>query len=192
MKIAISLACLALAACDSTSSMPVSIDAPNPPPPPPPADAAMLTCNPQVPSDCTGETICVGTMCEPAFGRIYHFSQIAVTVAAQNPGGSAWDPFGGAPDPQVVITLNGTDIIKTGVASDTFSATYTDTNDTEIIAGSTLELHVTDSDVGAADEILDCKIDPLGADVLRQIVVGCAGSGQTAGSSITMNIDVKG
>jgi hypothetical protein len=131
-------------------------------------------------------------MCEPAFNRIYTFSQISVTVAAKNPGGSAWDPLGGAPDPFVEVTLNGTSILKTANVSDTFAASYTETTDQQILAGSTLELKMSDADVTGDDLILDCTIDPLTADQLRRAVIECDGSGDTAGSTILMHIDAKG
>ena len=189
----LSLGFLVLAACggDSTpamvDAMQVQHDAPRPQP-----DAPSLTCNPSNPTSCSGENICVAMTCEPAFNRIYHFSAISVVVAAQNPGGSAWDPFGGAPDPWVSVKLNGTEIIHTPSVTDVFQASYTDTSDTEIVGGSTLELVVADSDFGGDDQILDCIIDPLGADVLRQTIVHCDGTGGNTGSSVTMYIDVKG
>lgn len=194
MKHLIACSFVAFAACGGGSSPgmvdapPAHLDAPGSH-----ADAPSLTCSPSDPTSCTGENICVGTTCVDAFNRIYHFSNISVVVAAQNPGGTAWDPLGGAPDPWVIVKLNGTQIIATAVKSDVFSATYTETTDTEIVGGSTLELHVQDSDaVGGDDQILDCMIDPLGADLLRMHVVECAGSGGTAGSSVTMQIDVNG
>ena len=194
MKHLIACSFVAFAACGGGSSPgmvdapPAHLDAPGSH-----ADAPMLTCSPGDPTSCSGENICVGTTCENAFNRIYHFSNIAVVVASQNPGGSAWDPLGGAPDPWVRVSLNGTQFLATSVVSDVFAATYTENADTEIIGGSMLELNVSDSDaVGGDDLILDCTFDPLGADLLRQHIVRCDGTGGDAGSSVTMQIDVKG
>ena len=193
MKFLLVLASLSLAAC-SSSSPPAQVDASAADAPrlPPPDAPGPTVCSSADPTSCSGETICVGTTCEPAFNRIYSFSQISVTVATNNPGGSAWDPFGGAPDPQVTVKLNGMQILQTSVASNTFAASYSESVDQEIVGGSTLELDVQDSDVGGADDILDCTFDPLTADQLRQAIVQCIGTGTQDGSTITMHVDVKG
>ena len=190
MKTLLVIICVSLAACDGSSSPPAQVDAP-PQPRSPDAPGPMI-CSPADPTSCSGETVCIGTTCEPAFNRIYSFSQISVTVATNNPGGSAWDPLGGAPDPQVTVKLNGTQILQTSVASNTFSASYSEMADQEIVGGSTLEVDVQDSDVGAADDILDCTFDPLTAEQLREAVVQCVGTGTQDGSTITMHVDVNG
>jgi hypothetical protein len=184
---------LALAACSDDKTNNPTPDASTPhPDAAPPIDSSPKLCSVGDPSSCAGETICIGTMCEPAFNRIYTFSGISVTVATQNPGGSAWDPLGGAPDPFVVVKLNGTSILTTANVSDVFAASYTETTDQQIVAGSTLQMTMSDADVGGDDLILDCTIDPLTADELRHAVVECDGSGPTAGSTIIIHIDVKG
>ena len=185
---------LALAACsdDETNNPTPDASAPPHPDAAPPIDSAPKVCSASDPSSCSGETICIGTMCEPAFNRIYTFSGISVTVASKNPGGSAWDPLGGAPDPFVEIKLNGMSVLKTKNVSDVFSATYTESTDQQIVAGSKLELTLSDADVGGDDLILDCVADPLTADELRHAALQCDGSGPTAGSQIVIRIDVKG
>lgn len=157
-----------------------------------PDAAEPATCDPAFPSDCAGETICVGDMCEAAFDRIYDFSSISVVVAAQNRGGSAWDPLGGAPDPVVEVKLNGEAVITTGSVSDVFSASYTESTSETILAGSTLELHVFDADVGGDDDIMTCSFDPLTAADLREAVLTCDGTGTEAGSSVTLWVTVRG
>jgi len=184
---------LALAACSDDKSNNPAPDASTPhPDAASPVDTSPKLCSVGDPNSCAGETICVGTMCEPAFNRIYTFSEISVTVATKNPGGSAWEPLGGAPDPFVEVKLNGTSILKTANVSDVFAATYTESTDQQIVAGSTLQLTMSDADVTGDDLILDCTIDPLTADELRHAVVECDGSDTTAGSTIIMHIDVKG
>lgn len=170
------------------ASHPPTVDA-RPGTPDAPVD---LTCDPVVPSDCSGETICVVDSCEAAFDRIYDFSGLEVAVATQNQGGSAWDPLGGAPDPVVEVRLNGETLITTGSATDVFSATYAETTNATILAGSTLELHVFDADVGGDDDILSCSFDPLTAADLREAVLTCTGTGAEAGSSVTLWITVRG
>jgi hypothetical protein len=168
----------------------------NPPPPPPdmapPPDEPPQVCSPADPNSCSGETICIGTTCEDAFNRIYSFSTVTVKVASLNQGGSAWDVLGGAPDPQVVVKLNDATILTTAVKSDVFSASFTESVDQQIVAGSKLELTSQDSDVGAADKILDCVANPLSAELLRAHAIQCDGNGTEAGSQITIHIDAKG
>jgi len=188
----VALVLLSLAACGGDDGK-TSPDSPPPPHPDArPPDSPNLTCSPADPNSCAGETICIGTTCEPAFDRIYRFSSIAITAAAKNPGGSAWDPFGGAPDPFVEVKLNATSILVTANHSDVFAATYTESVEQQIVAGSALEMTMSDADIGGNDLMLDCTIDPLTADALRHGVVECDGSGPTAGSTIVMHIDVKG
>lgn len=151
-----------------------------------------MLCSASDPNSCSGETICIGTSCEPAFGRIYRFSSITATAAAQNQGGSAWDVFGGAPDPQVTVKLNGTAIITTGSKGDTFTASFSESTEQEIVAGSKLQLIESDADVNAADKVLDCTIDPLSADRLRTQFVECDGNGTETGSQIVIRIEAKG
>src|SRR5262245_3461125 len=182
----VAVVCLALAACSNSQNAPPP-DSPIAHPDAPSPDSPPRTCSPGDPNSCSGETICIGTTCEAAFDRIYRFSGIAVTVAAQDPAGAAWDPLGGAPDPFVAVKLNGTSIVTTANVSDVFAATYTETTDQTIVAGSSLQMTMSDADVGGDDVILDCTIDPLAADALRRGVVECDGSGPTAGSTIVMH-----
>lgn len=92
--------------------------------------------------NCTGRTCgpdgCGGT-CAPGCGRGFQCGSAGTcdldpssrwvltvttgTVATQGAGGGAWDPFGGAPDPQVCITISGRQTC-TPYVSDSFSATW--------------------------------------------------------------------
>jgi hypothetical protein len=196
MKHFFSFAYLVVAACGGGSDTP-SVDAPANQRPdahvPPPGDAPNSVCDPADPTSCSGETICIAQVCEAAFDRIYHFAGIAVTVADKNPDGSAWDPLGGAPDPHVTVKLNDTTVLTTADSTDSFSGTYTETVDQQIVAGSKLELLIDDDDSTSGDDrILDCVIDPLSADLLRDGIVGCSGTGTLAGSAVTMSITPKG
>jgi len=154
--------------------------------PPPPV------CSPADPSSCAGETICIGTTCEPAFNRIYTFGQISITVAAKNQGGGDWDPLGGQPDPQVAVKLNGTQVLSTGFKDNVFTAAFTESTDQQIVGGSKLELDMSDDDGIGDDHIFGCTHDPITADDLRQAVIQCDGSGTEAGSQIVIHINVKG
>jgi hypothetical protein len=176
----------ACASDDGTSAQPdAQVDAPKPPP------DAPFVCSPGDPSSCSAETICIAQKCEPAFGRIYQFHDAVVTVAEHNMGGGTWDIAGGAPDPFLVIKLNDVEILHTASKGDTFSATFTNKVDHEIIAGSKLDLTIYDDDFDGPDTILHCVIDPLSAELLREGGVSCAGVGNQSASSLTLPISVK-
>lgn len=144
------------------------------------------SCNPQN-DTCGGETICIGSSCEPAFGRTYRVSIASLAVAAQNGDAEAWDAFGGAPDPYVVVFLNGTNVLQTAEAQDTFSPTYPDAVDLIIPAGARVTVEVWDGDVSDDDWIFGCVADPLTADFLRGWGFEC----NQAGSSIAISLDRK-
>jgi len=157
-----------------------------------PVDMPPQVCSPADPTSCSGETICIGTSCEAAFDRIYTFSQISVLVAANNQGGSDWDPLGGQPDPQVEVKLNGAVILTTGHKDNTFTASFTESTEKQIVAGSKLELNMTDDDGVGDDAIFSCTTDPLSAELLREAVITCNGSGTESGSQIVIHINAKG
>jgi len=161
------------------------------PPDPPDDGPPQNVCNPDDSNSCSGETVCIGTKCEPAFNRIYRFLNITATVASLNQTGSAWDSFGGAPDPQVIVKLNGTAIITTASKADVFSASFSETIDQQVVAGSKLELILQDADLNAADPIHSCVIDPLSAQKLRERGVHCDGTGTEAGSQVVVHFDAK-
>ena len=190
------LACLVLAACAGDGSGPQPSmpdgstqsgdDASNPPP-----DGPSNVCSPSDPNSCSGETICIASHCEAAYGRIYKFGDISATIAAQNTGGSAWDAFGGAPDPKVTVKLQGQTILTTSVKSDTFTAQFTESTERELIAGQKLEVSLVDADVNSDDGVLNCVADPLEAAFLRAGGIMCAGTGTSTGSSVTVHITPK-
>jgi hypothetical protein len=106
----------------------------------------------------------------------------AAAVAArptQNGDGEAWDAFGGAPDPFVVVYLNGSVVLQTAEAADTFSASYSESADVVIPAGARVEVEVWDSDISDDDWILGCAADPLTADFLRGGGFQCSDQGTT-------------
>ena len=95
--------------------------------------------------------------------------------------------------PFVTVKLNGTQIIQTANKTDALTASFTEATDQQIVAGSKLELIIADNDdTSGDDQILDCVIDPLGADLLRDAIVSCTGSGGQTGSTVIIHIDAKG
>jgi len=141
-----------------------------------PQDCAAATCTPSDPNSCTGETVCIGTTCENAFGRFYKVKVISAVIPEKNASGGAWDPFGGLPDPKVNVTVNGT-TFSTPVINDTLMPVWNFLSDPVLIpGGSDFKINVVDSDLTGDDQILGCENNPLGADLIRAGAV-CSGTG---------------
>lgn len=130
------------------------------------------TCSPSA-DTCPGETLCVGGSCVAAFGRIYTIGNVAVQLPAHKTNGDAWDALGGAPDPLLTVTLNGTIVLMPPSVADSFTATFPQTADADIPAGSTLVVAVDDEDVTANDPGFACQANPLTAAELRARVLSC-------------------
>ena len=58
------------------------------------------------PFDCTGDTICLDDVCQPAFGRSYVFTVTTATLPSADAMGASWDEAGGLPDPFVELIIN--------------------------------------------------------------------------------------
>lgn len=126
---------------------------------------------------CGGESICVVDQCLDAFGRVYVLSNLYVELPARNSVGDDWDAGGGAPDPFFTVQLNGEEVLTTTAAPNTFSASFSDTANVVIPAGSTFELIVADEDLAIPDPGFTCIADPLTANLLRGRVLTCENSG---------------
>lgn len=128
---------------------------------------------------CGGDTICVDGRCEGAFGRVYEIRDIAVQVSTTNASGEAWDALGGAPDLFVQVIVDGSVVATTGVANDSFSASFGGPFRATLLAGSSLILQVVDEDVADHDSVFACQAIPVGADLLRSRSVQCSAGGTT-------------
>lgn len=138
---------------------------------------------------CTGENICncgsgvafcegTGT-CVPAFGRIYRVGLTHLLLPARRPDGMCWDDPGcGAPDPYVVLRVDGAPVGMTPAGSDLYEGFWTPPAafDATILAGGSLRLDVYDEDLTADDGAFACVQDPITAARLRSRDVGCTGA----------------
>lgn len=156
----------------------------------PGADAASAGCDPRQPSDCSGETICIGDSCESAFGRTYSVYVYNLDVASQDTEGVAWDGGGGAPDPFVNVHLNGQLILATSIDQDTFTPEFGESVDVVIPAGARLEFNAWDEDISEHDWILGCIVDPLTADYLRIYGPVCQGNAETGTAGTVLDIAI--
>lgn len=84
------------------------------------------------------------------------------TISTQSPSGSAWDAFGGAPDPIACLTINGSRSCTTSRA-DTFSPTWNmsfgTVTATALLSGITAEL--VDEDVSSNDTVCAAGVVPV-------------------------------
>jgi len=128
---------------------------------------------------CPGDSICIASRCEAAFGRIYDIRSLTVTVPTLDPNGLYWDIGGGAPDLVVTIAINGTVRAQTGTVNDQFSATFPGPYAVQPVGGGSLLLVAYDEDVTTFDLAYACRADPLTAEMLRRRRLGCASGGNT-------------
>ncbi|MBN8610269.1 MAG: hypothetical protein J0L92_06780 [Deltaproteobacteria bacterium] len=134
------------------------------------------SCSPSV-DECSGETICIGGACEAAFGRVYSITDVQVSVPSSDPVGDAWDAFGGAPDPFIVVAVNGTPIATSATRDDAFGGTFFGPYDATLIGGGSLAIEVWDEDVSANDLMFTCEGSPITASLLRQRTLVCNSGG---------------
>lgn len=112
---------------------------------------------------------------------------VSVDVPTTDETGAAWDALGGAPDPFISISVNGTTTATSATRDDTFSATFSGPYDVTLIAGSTLTIEVWDEDVTVNDLMFTCQASPIRADLLRGRGLSCSSGAYT----ISFQIDPR-
>ncbi len=137
-------------------------------------------CSAADPDSCSGETICIGTTCEAAFPRFYTLTVGDVTIAQRDDNGECWDAACGAPDPFLVILVNGAELGRTSTRQDVFSASFDEAFDIELVAGSELRVAMFDEDLTDDDIIVACGADSLDAATIRLRDLACAGDTSVA------------
>lgn len=140
-------------------------------------DDRLDTCSPT----CSGDTLCIEGLCEPAFPRSYQLT-LEVAMGSEDPDGECWDdPLCGEPDPIAIVTIDGREVGRTPEADDTFSHRWID--DPIVVrleTDSVLTLEVIDSDVDLDDLATRCQLSPVTAEMLRTGELSCSvGFGET-------------
>jgi hypothetical protein len=114
-----------------------------------------------------GIGVCVGADSIP-----YTVSVTGVSLCEADPAGVEWDAFAGAPDPYVVLSVNGTVVASSGTFSDTynflpdFEAVVT-LRTTDVVALFVYDEDATDDDFGGGFCLGDTCDSPIGIDRLR-------------------------
>ncbi|MBL4632860.1 MAG: hypothetical protein JKY56_03255 [Kofleriaceae bacterium] len=140
---------------------------------------------------CTGETICVNDACESVFGRTYEFQVLLVMVETTDSNGQPWDINGGAPDPYVVVEINGTEVLRTDTKDNVFSAEYATTTLEVIPAGASIKATIFDSDFDSDDEVYVCEANPVTPQQLRDGAIICAAGSLTDAPSIMLGVTLN-
>jgi hypothetical protein len=131
-------------------------------------------------SPCTGDTICIGTTCQPAFPRTYRVT-LGVSLVDRDPVGACWDePFCGSPDPYAELLVDGLSAGRTNESSESFSHRWTDQPFTVMLrADSRVELVAYDVDVDLNDFAARCTATPITASTLRAGQLRCGVAGES-------------
>jgi hypothetical protein len=135
----------------------------------PPCSAAADTC--------TGDSICIASACEAAFGRLYDVQALSVTLPTTDPDGNSWDFGGGAPDPFITISVDNVIVATTPTVDDQFSATFAGPFPIQPIGGASLLLVAYDEDLTTDELAYSCEANPLTAAQLRTRHLACASGG---------------
>lgn len=130
------------------------------------------SCNIEDPTSCSGERVCSAgsRTCEPVFPHTYDLSGLVVSLPPRDPRGDCWDVdiVGcGAPDPFIVVKLDGERIGKTGAKKDTRTGSFSNSFTIELFDDfSLLGLEVWDEDLSEHDRAFTCELE-LSATNLR-------------------------
>lgn len=124
-------------------------------------------------SPCVGDTLCIGTTCEPAFPRTYTMT-LAVSMATRDPNGQCWDePFCGEPDPFAVVKLDGVEIGRTPEQSGSFASWPGRPFTLTLDRPRSVSIEIFDSDVDVDDFAARCEATPVTAADLRRGRLSC-------------------
>lgn len=128
---------------------------------------------------CPGDSICIASVCEPAFGRLYDITELAVTLSATDPDGNCWDIGCAPPDMFVTIAVDDVVTATTPVIDDQFSVTFAGPFPIEPVGGGSLSLGAYDDGFFSNTLEYICEANPVTADQLRTRHLMCSSDGNT-------------
>ena len=110
--------------------------------------------------DCDDDEICVATGdCERAVPHSYFMASLSATFPTEAPWGGSWDAFGGAPDPLVVVELNGEPWCRV-LASDSFEVRLNGECAPRVLRErDQITFEVSDQDVTSNDVVGTCTVN---------------------------------
>ncbi len=104
---------------------------------------------------CASAEVCQNSNCTSASGLAYVFTINSITASTLDSTGSSWDVGGGAPDPYVVVKVDGVAKCTTTVKQDVFSGFwFTDCAPIILYSFNAVEVDVFDQDL-TTDDFMD-------------------------------------
>ncbi|HUQ06972.1 MAG TPA: hypothetical protein VM261_30985 [Kofleriaceae bacterium] len=149
---------------------------------------ACQACVVSNPFDCTGDTICLDDVCQPAFGRSYVFTVTTGTLPSVDDMGASWDESGGLPDPFVELTIDGTTYRAPTITDSTAPAWNYDTPAVTVAAGTSMRIRVYEDDEPTDAGAWVCVSDPIAVEYLRSGGFGCSGPGSLPGARVNVTV----
>ncbi len=140
---------------------------------------------------CDAQSVCGGNgKCTTAFGHTYTIKILSGNMPLTDSTGSAWDAFGGAPDPFVNIEVNDTIVATTTSQQDTFTPVWGESFDVVLQQTDVLSLAVWDEDttVATSDYMDGVKLGSW----LAWVKSGTGNSGPLySGSTMSLSYTIK-
>lgn len=150
--------------------------------------ADCVACPASNPFTCTGDTICIDELCQPAFGRSYVFTVVSGTLPQVDDTGAAWDEAGGLPDVFVELTIDGT-VHRTSTIADSLTPAWNfATPAVPITATTATRIGVYDDDEPTDNAAWGCTSDPLMPEYLRAGGLNCSGPGSLPGARVSVTV----
>lgn len=140
---------------------------------------------------CSDDSICVNDACESAFGRTYEFQVLLTMLETTDPNGDPWDINGGAPDPYVIVKINGTQVLRTDTLDNTFAGEFPNTSLEVIPAGASIQAIIYDADLDSDDEVYVCEANPVTAQQLRDGAIICAAGSLTDAPALMLGLTLN-
>jgi hypothetical protein len=147
-----------------------------------------VACPPSNPFTCTGDTICIDELCQPAFGRNYVFTVVSGTLPSMDEAGASWDEAGGLPDVFVELTVDGVPYATPVVVDSVTPAWNFTTPPVAISATTTTRVGVYDDDEPTDDGAWACTSNPLMVEFLRAGGLNCSGPGSLPGARVMVTV----
>ena len=149
-------------------------------------DGTTPTCTVASTDTCSGDTVCIGTTCQPAFPYAYAITQLSITAPAVQTNGMPWSSApDGSPSLYADISVAGAKITTTMVNPTSYNATFSGPFAVTLDANVDLDVKASSNDGSGALLVYDCDVPMISALVLRTHYVLCSGPG------VTMNYTIQ-
>jgi len=149
-------------------------------------DGTTPTCTVASTDTCTGDTVCIGTTCQPAFPHAYAITQLSITAPAVQMNGMPWSSApDGSPSLYADISVAGAKITTTMVNPTSYNATFSGPFAVSLDANVDLDVKASSNDGSGVLPVYDCDVPMISALVLRTHYVLCSGPG------VTMNYTIQ-